>query len=243
MKSLLPLENIVYLGDTARLPYGTKSSKTVTGYSLKNTRFLASKNSKIIVAACNTASAYSIEVLSDEFDVPVLGVIEPGAKKAREVSRNGKIGVIATPSTVKSRAYERALRREDSLLKTVSAACPLFVPLVEEGWGEDEIAFTAARRYLEPLVDEGIDTLILGCTHYPLMKKVVSEVMGGGVTLVDSATEAATETAKFMESAGLLNKNGKGTAEFYLTDGSESFVSAAGKFLGGDIGKAEIVDL
>ncbi len=240
---LLPFESIVYLGDTARLPYGTKSRKTVIGYSRKNSRFLMSNGVKIIIAACNTASAHSIEILGDDLPVPVLGVIKPGVKKAAKVTQNGKIGVIGTPSTIRSNAYSRALGAENPALKTASRSCPLFVPLVEEGWCEDEITLNIAHKYLAPLKKKEIDTLILGCTHYPLMKKTIAEVMGEKVTLVDSAEETAREAAGFLKRNGLLSENGKSSAKFHLTDGSDSFVSIAERFLGKKTGKIAIVDL
>lgn len=243
VRKLLPLENMVYLGDTARLPYGTKSRKTVIGYSRKNSQFLVSNGVKVVIAACNTASAHSIEALSGELPVPVLGVIEPGAKKAAEVTKNGKIGVIATPSTVRSGAYPRAVTARNPSLKTVSRSCPLFVPLAEEGWCEGEIALRTAREYLEPLKSEGIDTLILGCTHYPLMKKTIAKVTGKEVTLVDSAEETAREAAEFLKRNGLLNKKGEGSAEFYLTDGSENFLDIAGRFLGSEPQSVRVADL
>ena len=240
---LLPLENITYLGDTARLPYGTKSRETVIDYSRKNSRFLISNTVKLIIAACNTASAYSIDALNEELDVPVLGVISPGAKKAATVTANGRIGVIGTPSTIRSGAYERAINAADPSLKIISAACPLFVPLVEEGWNEGEIALAAARSYLEPLKREGVDTLILGCTHYPLMRNTILNVMDGGVTLVDSAAETAGEAMVVLAQNKLLRDGGKGSAKFYLTDGSESFTQIAGRFLGEDPPSMNVVDI
>ncbi len=198
---------------------------------------------KFLISACNTASAYSVEFLSNELAVPVIGVIKPGVKKACEVTKNGKIGVIATPSTIRSGEYPRAIESENPSLKIVSRACPLFVPLAEEGWHEGEIALKTAQKYLAPLKDKGVDTLILGCTHYPLMKKTISEVMGGKVTLVDSAEETAKEAAEFLKQNVLLNENGKGTAQFYLTDGSESFLAITGRFLGEETEKIEVVDL
>ncbi|MCY4042548.1 MAG: glutamate racemase [Candidatus Dadabacteria bacterium] len=240
---LLPLENITYLGDTARLPYGTKSRKTVVKYSRKNAGFLVSKNVKFIIAACNTASAYSMEALSNELPVPALGVIEPGAKKAASVTKNGRIGVIATPSTVISETYLRAIRSENPSLDVVSLPCPLFVPLVEEGMCEGEITISIARNYLEPLYKQDIDTLILGCTHYSLLKNTVSAVMGETVTLVDSAEETARAAMAVLKQNDLLKDDGKGSVEFYLTDGSESFTQTAGRFLGKEPPSVDVVDI
>ena len=240
---LLPSENIVYLGDTARLPYGTKSRETVVNYSRKSSRFLVSNGVKLIIAACNTASAHSISTLNGELNLPVIGVISPGAGKAATVTRNGKIGVIATPSTVRSGAYERAIKAANPSLKTVSAACPLFVPRVEEDLTDGEIALSVAHKYLNPLKKQGVDTLILGCTHYPLMRKTVSTVMGGGVALVDSAAETAKEAMTVLKRNGLLKNGGKGSAKFYLTDGSESFTQIAGRFLGEEPPSMDVVDI
>lgn len=240
---LLPSESIVYLGDTARLPYGTKSRETVVKYSCKNADFLVSKGVKFVIAACNTASAHSMEVLSDKLPVPVLGVIEPGAKKAASITKNGKIGVIATPSTIRSGAYERALGSENLSLEVFSQPCPLFVPLAEEGLHEGEIVASVALNYLNPFKEKGIETIILGCTHYPLLKKTISEVVGEKTALVDSAEETAREAAAVLKRNGLLEANGDGSREFYLTDGSENFTQIAGRFLGEEPQSINIVDL
>ncbi len=240
---LLPSENIIYLGDTARLPYGTKSRETVISYSRKNAGFLVSEGVKFIIAACNTASAYSIRILSEELPIPVFGVITPGAKRAAAITRNGKIGVIGTPSTVRSGAYKSALESENPSLEVSSLPCPLFVPLVEEGLCEGEITETIIRKYLVSLQNKKIDTLILGCTHYPLMKKPISEVMGEKVTLVDSAEETAAETAAFLRKNGLSNESGGGSSEFYLTDVSESFTEIAGRFLGKELETVNLIDM
>ncbi|QMU56279.1 MAG: glutamate racemase [Candidatus Mycalebacterium zealandia] len=243
MAKILPREKIIYLGDTARLPYGTKSRETVVKYSRKNAGFLVSKGVKFVIAACNTASAYSMEVLSDKLSVPVLGVIEPGAKKAASVTKNSRVGVIATPSTIRSGAYSRALESENPSLEVVSQSCPLFVPLAEEGFHEGEIAKSIALKYLNPLKKHGVDTIILGCTHYPLLKKTISEVMGEKVALVDSAEETAGEAMAVLKQNGLLETSGNGSREFYLTDGSESFTQIAGRFLGEEPQTIGIVDL
>jgi glutamate racemase len=174
----LPRENIIYLGDTARVPYGTKSSRTVVTYSRHNARFLVSKGIKMLVVACNTSSAVSLPSLSGELYIPVIGVIEPGAKKAAQVTKSKKAGVIGTPSTIKSSAYKKALEAVSPDIEVYSKACPLFVPLAEEGWTAGEVSELIAKEYLIPLKAHDIDVLVLGCTHYPLLKNTIKKVMG-----------------------------------------------------------------
>lgn len=211
----LPAEEILYLGDTARLPYGTKSAQTVRRYTRRNVDFLVRRGVKAVVVACNTASALALEngeyedageALPDE--VPVWGVIEPGAAQAVRATRNGRVGVVATESTVRSDAYARAVRRRgeaEGLEVTVeSRACPLFVPLVEEGWIDDPVTRQVAERYLAPLMDSGIDTLVLGCTHYPVLRGVLQDLLGDDVTLVDSAESVAAVVADELAARGLL---------------------------------------
>lgn len=243
--SLLCGENIVYLGDTARVPYGTKSQRTVRKYVESTTNFLLSKNIKLLVVACNTASAYAIEMLKENLDIPVVGVVEPGAKKASELTVNGKIGVIGTHATIKSGSYEKKLREIcSSSIEIHSKPCPLFVPLAEEGWEDDETSAIIAEKYLGDLRESGIDVLILGCTHYPILKNTIAGVMGKGISLVDSAEETAKQTENILRSQGLLREDGK-TREmsFYLTDDSETFTSIASRFLGRPMEKTETVDI
>lgn len=240
----LPQENIIYLGDTARVPYGTKSGRTVAAYSLNNARFLQSKGIKMLVVACNTSSAVSLPSLVGELDIPVIGVIEPGARKAAVTTKSGRVGVIGTPSTIKSSAYKKALEAVSQELEVYSKACPLFVPLADEGWTEGEITELVANEYLSELKKHDIDVLVLGCTHYPLLKNTIQKVLGGGVTLVDSAEETAKEIERVLGEKDLL-KTGGGTPsrEYYLTDVSDSFVSVAGRFLGEKIESIEMVDI
>ena len=241
---LLPEENLVYLGDTARVPYGTKSRSTVIRYAESNTNFLLSKGIKILIVACNTASAYSLDTLKNKLTIPVIGVIEPGAKKAAEVTSTGNIGVIGTPSTIRSGAYSRALLNINSKLNIIQKPCPLFVPLAEEGWHDGDIALRIAEEYLGELLEQGIDVLILGCTHYPLLKETIKKVTGNGVELVDSAEETSIELFNLLES-GRINKtedNGL-IRDFYLTDDSETFVAISSKFLGKEIGEIKVTDL
>ncbi len=247
LKSLigrLPAENTVYLGDTARVPYGTKSPDTVVRYSLQNAAFLVNRGVKLLVVACNTASATALPALNERFDVPVVGVIEPGARAAVGLTRRGVIGVIGTRATIASGAYDEAVRRLDPGIRVLSAACPLFVSLAEEGWTANRIARMVAAAYLEPLRREGIDVLLLGCTHYPLLAGVIAEVVGEGVALVDSAVETAYEVAGILAARGILRPDGgPGRREFCVTDLPAQFYEVGGRFLGGELESASLVDL
>jgi glutamate racemase len=232
----LPAESILYLGDTARLPYGSKSPDTVTRYTRRNIEFLTERGVKAVVVACNTASALALPNLQPGLDlkIPTWGVIEPGARKAAAVSR-GRIGVIATEATVRSDAYPRALRALRPDLEILSQPCPLFVPLVEEGWHDDPVTEEVARRYLRPLLDAGVDTLVLGCTHYPLLVPVLRRVAGPDVTLVDSAEAVAEVVAAGLAERDLEHQATDGHApEHHLcvTDAGESFHRLAGRILG-----------
>ncbi|HYX22735.1 MAG TPA: glutamate racemase [Thermoanaerobaculia bacterium] len=228
LRRLLPGESILYLGDTARLPYGSKSPDTVKGYTRRNIEFLTGRGVKAVVIACNTASALALPSL-EMHEVPTWGVIEPGARQAARLSR-GRVGVIATEATVRSDAYPRALRALRPDLEIVSRACPLFVPLVEEGWHDDPVTEEVARRYLAPLLEAGVDTLVLGCTHYPLLVPVLQRVAGPDVTLVDSA-EAVAE----MVAAGLAERHLESTHpaahQFCVTDSGETFQRIARRIL------------
>ncbi len=240
----LPSENIIYLGDTARVPYGTKSGRTVIIYSHRNTEFLVSKGIKLLVVACNTASSVSIPSLRDEFEIPVIGVIDPGARKAVSVCSTGKIGVIGTPSTISSSAYMKAIHALNSDIEVFAKACPLFVPLADEGWVEGDLVEQIVEQYLSEIKQSGIDTLVLGCTHYPLLKQTIQKVMGNEITLVDSAEETTSEIKKILTKEELLNNSGsESNREFYLTDVSDTFISVAGRFLGETIDKINMVDI
>jgi len=241
---LLPAENLIYLGDTARVPYGTKSRKTVIRYAESNTKFLLSKGIKILIVACNTASAYSLDTLKDNLSIPVIGVIEPGAKRAAGITSTGKIGIIGTPSTIRSEAYTGALLKIKSDLEIFQKSCPLFVPLAEEGWLDGDIAQRVAEKYLDEILKQGIDVLVLGCTHYPLLKETIKKVAGDRVTLVDSAEETAKELSALIESERINNSGDNGIIrEFYLTDDSETFVDISSKFLGNEIGEIKTTDI
>ncbi len=234
----LPNEDIVYLGDTARVPYGTKSPETIKRFAVENAEFLMGFKVKLIVVACNTASSTSLGVLRERFKVPIVGVIKPGAQKAVQITRNNKIGIIGTYTTVKSRAYEKEIRHFSKDVKAFSKACPLFVPLVEEGWLKEEITFDIVRKYLKPLKAKGIDTLILGCTHYPLLRPVISRAMGNTVKIVDSASSVADEAYNILMAFGGLSEKKKSNHRFFATDAVEHFVRVGEKFLGTKINNA-----
>jgi len=236
---------MLYLGDTARLPYGTKSRETVEKYSLQNASFLVEKGIKCLVVACNTASSLALETLRRSLPIPVLGVIEPGARRAAQLTRTGKIGVIGTVATVRSGAYERAILSFANNVKVFSVPCPLFVPLAEEGWIDEDVTYQVARRYLGPLLEKGVDVLVLGCTHYPLLKTVIGGVMGSGVVLVDSAEEVAAMARDLLHEKGLMSTNSREAVRpvFYMTDHSPHFVDLASKILGVPVTKVEHVDI
>ncbi len=234
--SLLPEENTLYLGDTARVPYGIRSAETVIRYSFENTDFLVSKGIKLLVVACNTASAVSLEEIKKRLHLPVIGVIEPGSRAAVRATRNRKIGVIGTEATINSSAYSRTIREMDNSIEVFGLPCPLFVPLVEEGFTDDEIAEMVAGRYLKDLIEMGIDTLVLGCTHYPLLKGVISRVMGEGIVLIDSAKETALGIRDTLMRDGMLSKAGSEPSRmFFVTDSPERFVRVGERFLGNKI--------
>jgi glutamate racemase len=232
----LPGEGTIYLGDTARVPYGVRSPETVTRYSFENTRFLFSKEIKMLVVACNTVSSVSLDAIRKSIEIPVIGVIEPGAKAAVTATRNRKVGVIGTSATIRSGAYTNAIKSRNPSIEVFSLACPLFVPLVEEGWTEGPVVELTAERYLADLRAKGIDTLVLGCTHYPLLKPVLSKVMGEGVMLIDSAIETAREMRSVLGDSSLI-KSTPGTVvrEFYVTDSPEKFLDVGERFLGKEI--------
>ena len=229
---VLPRENTVYLGDTARSPYGTKSVDTVMRYSFENSEFLVEKGVKIVVVACNTSTAIALERLQKELALPVVGVIEPGIRRALTSTKNKKVGVIGTEATIQSGAYTRALKAADPSVEVYSRACPLFVPLVEEGWTDNQVVEMTVRVYLESLKQSGIDTLILGCTHYPLLKKSIRKFLGGGVRLVDSAEETAQQVVTMLKKAALVKRAGKGIHSFFVTDAPDRFIKVGRRFLG-----------
>lgn len=240
---LLPNESIIYLGDTARVPYGTRSPEVVTKFALELVNFLLERNVKCLVVACNTISAICLDKIIKVSPVPVVGVIQPAVKKAVKLSK-GKIGVIGTPGTIKSRSYQKEIKRLRNKAKVYSLSCPLFVPLAEEGLYRSEAAKLIARGYLGRLAKEGIDTLILGCTHYPILNKVIKEVMGDKVVLVDSAKPTVKELKKILQEEHLLNENTTPSYEFYVTDAPARVYQVAGRFFGEKInGKLKKINL
>jgi glutamate racemase len=243
VRAALPNESLIYLGDTARVPYGTKSAETVIKYSLQNAHFLAQRGIKALIVACNTSSAYSLPFLRKEMDVPVIGVIEPGVEAALKATRSGHIGVIATPATINSNAYARLLKERDPKVRVISQACPLFVPLVEEGWLDDEVTHVVARRYLDSFAQEKIDTLILGCTHYPLLKSAIQKVVGEGVRLVDSAEASAEAVRLELKRGNLLKDEKRPTYQLYVTDLPARFEAIAINFLGRNLPPVNRVEL
>jgi glutamate racemase len=244
LRKQVPGESLVYLGDTARVPYGTKSAPTVLRYAHEAARFLRSQQVKLMVVACNTASAVALDDLQKSYQMPVIGVIEPGARRAMDVTRNHRVGVIGTEGTIRSGAYESALRKIQPDVVVHTVACPLFVPLAEEGWSDHEVARLAAREYLGPLLEEGIDTLILGCTHYPLLKQTLQGVVGPDIQLVDSAQELARTVAISLQNHQLLRQAGPDvTAQYFVTDIPDRFERVGGAFLGETLQKVTTVNL
>ena len=236
----LPHESYVYFGDTARVPYGTKSAETVLRFSRENVRLLLERDVKIVVVACNTASAEAVPVIQKEFDVPIIGVIEPGVRAAIAATQGGHIGVIGTAGTIRSGAYQQSIQKHDPNVDVHSRPCPLFVPLAEEGWIDTPVTREVARTYLDGYDEAKIDTLVLGCTHYPLLKGVIAEVMGEGVALVDSAVETAREVENVLNARRMCG-DGDGDFQIILSDTSPTFNEVAERFLGREIPGIELV--
>lgn len=239
----LPRETIVYFGDTARVPYGTKSAATILKFAFQNTRFLLEQNIKLLVVACNTATALSLEALKKEFPLPIVGVIEPGVKAALTVSGKKRIGVIGTTATIASQAYERILHNNDGGVVVCEQACPLFVPLVEEGWIDKQVTEMVAAEYLAGMKRTGIDTLILGCTHYPLLKEIIGKVMGTSVKLIDSAETVALEAKRILEEKSLQRSAGKGEAFYFVSDAPEKFIQVGQNIIEEKILQATQIDI
>ena len=239
----LPHESVLYLGDTARVPYGTKSSDVVQRYALKRADFLRNQGAKAIVIACNTASAVSVEAIRNTFRIPVLGVIVPGAKAACTQSTTGKIGVIGTQGTIESGSYQRAITAILPNAEVVAKACPLLVPLAEEGLLHHRATELLAKEYLEPLIAEGIDTLVLGCTHYPLLQPLLEEIAGESITVINSAAAVATSIEALLQENKLVSTTESHTDKFFSTDTATRFKAVGESFLGNRIGDVEVVDL
>lgn len=243
----IPNEKIIYFGDTARVPYGSKSKETITKYSRQIVHFLQEQQVKAIVIACNTASAYALDEIEKEIDIPMIGVVKPGAKVAAEATGNGKIGVIGTEGTVGSHIYSTYINKINPDIKVLGKACPLFVPLVEEGLWQDPVTDEIATRYLSELIDCDIDTLILGCTHYPLIRSTVGKIMGEKVTLVNPAYETARELKELLERENLLNEKTPGLGDnryrFYVSDMADKFKTFANSILEYGILSAKTINI
>ena len=248
LRLALPNERIIYLGDTARVPYGTKGPATVIRYALACARHLVSRDVKALVVACNTVSAVAPEQLRIELDIPVIGVVEPGARSAVAATRSGRIGVLATAGTIASGAYPRAVSQLSTRVEVFGQAAPLLVPLAEEGWTEGPVPRLVVRRYIEPLADAGVDVVVLGCTHYPLLRTIIEdevrERIGPHVAIVDSASRAAEDARSFLQSRGLTRVvPDAGSVQLLVTDVPRTFREVASRFLADDVGDVEQVDL
>lgn len=243
VRALLPAENLVYLGDTARLPYGTKGRDTIVRYTLKASEKAVERGAKLLVIACNTATAAALPVLRQKYDIPVLGVIGPGARAAVAATRNGRIAVLATEATIRDGAYQRAIKRIAPNASVLSRACTLLVPLAEEGWYEGNVARDVLERYLDGLFEAGgPDTLLLGCTHFPLFKKQLRRMLPE-TAIVDSAEVTAREVAQKLKESGIA-RSGVGTCRYLTTDNPERFAALGALFLGAPLDQAvELVDL
>jgi glutamate racemase len=240
----LPNESIIYFGDTARVPYGPKSPDTVLRYSREITSYLKGEGVKTLVVACNTATAHALPALRREFDMPIVGVIEPGARAAATATKTKRVGVIGTAGTIKSRAYEKEIRKLLPDVEVTAQACALFVPLVEEGWLDSEVTHAVARNYLASIVSAEVDTLVLGCTHYPLMKTVIGNVVGREVRLIDSAQETARQAGEILRGHGLENTKPDGARyRFIASDAPDTFLGLGERFLGSPIDRVEKVTL
>jgi glutamate racemase len=241
---LLPHEKVIYFGDTGRYPYGPRSQQIVRKFSFQNVNFLLSQKVKLIVVACNTASAVALPELERRFNIPLVGVIEPGARAAIKATRNQRIGVIGTLGTISSNAYQNAICRQAPQMKVFSVSCPLFVSLAEEGYIDQEATLLIATGYLAPLIKKRVDTLVLGCTHYPLLKKVISRVMGERVKLIDSAEETAKEVKELLKRCGLLrDSTGKAYRKFYVSDVPDRFVDVGERFLKSKISHVKKIEI
>lgn len=238
----LPSEDIIYFGDTARVPYGIKSKKTIIRFSIENILFLLKHKIKLICVACNTASSVALPVIKSHFKVPIVGVIVPGVREAVYSTQNKRIGVIGTRSTIKSHTYEVRIKQLDPRVKVTALACPLFVPFVEEGFFTGKVVLDVAKMYLKPLKDAGVDTVILGCTHYPLLKPIIKQVLGRKVSLIDSAKQVAIEVKRILTTEDLLNKGHRGKHRFYVSDNAEWFRDLAKRFLGRPVNKVTLVN-
>jgi len=243
VRQALPCERMIYLGDTARVPYGNRSPRTVTRYSIENTRFLLSKGIKMLVIACNTSSAIALSALKRTLPIPVIGVIDPPSREAVRRTRSKKIGVIGTRATINSLAYVKAIRRLDPSIEVFSVACPLFVPIVEEGLEDDEIARMVVNKYLSGLKGSGIDVLVMGCTHYPILERRIRALLGTGVYIVNSGRETALDVQRLLRKHDAAKDTGKGGCSFYVTDAPDKLADLGSRVLGEPLKKARLVKI
>ena len=238
----LPFENIIYFGDTARVPYGIKSVETISRYATQITEFLVHQRVKLLIVACNTMSAVAYKVIEDLSPVPVLDVVDAGARSAIAETHNKCVGVIGTPATINSNAYQKAIKRFDPNIRVFSQACPLFVPLVEEGWLDHQVTRLTAQEYLRPVIAQNIDTLVLGCTHYPLLKPLLQEVLGDQISLVDSAEAITEQAGESLSKHNLRNEQQKPPEyRFYVTDVPIRFTNIGERFLGRTLANVNVV--
>ncbi|MGD8780008.1 MAG: glutamate racemase [Ignavibacteria bacterium] len=244
IEQLLPGEDMVYFGDTARVPYGSKSNSTVIEYSIQNTIFLMRKNVKMIVVACNTASSVAVDTLRKYFNIPFISMIEPGSDIALRETKNNRIGVVGTNATINNRAYSKDLLKKNGDLFVAEKACPLFVPLAEEGWLDHEASEIIAKEYLSDLTEKEIDTLILGCTHYPVLTGVIQKVVGENVKLIDSGFASSRKVKEYLTNHDMLNEKAlNGKHEFYVSDVPSKFKEIAERFLGREIENLQKIDV
>ncbi|MGL5693268.1 MAG: glutamate racemase [Peptostreptococcaceae bacterium] len=242
---VLPNENIVYFGDTARVPYGPRSKETIIKYTFQAINFLISKNVKAIVIACNTATARSLKEAQEKYELPIIGVIEAGARTAAYSTKNNVVGVIGTDGTISSKSYNLEIKKINDDIKIMSKACPLFVPIIEEGWANTEVAYLTAKEYLQELLDAGIDSLVLGCTHYPILKRTIGEFVGKDITLVNPAKETAKDLSDILEQKSMLRVDDTelATYEYYVSDIPERFVNIGQQFLKRDMDDVEKIEI
>jgi glutamate racemase len=242
LKKILPYEQLIYFGDTARIPYGTKSKKLIEQFALEDARFLMRHDVKLIVVACNTASSLAMDVLLSNLHIPVVGVVIPGAQTAAKITTNKHVGVIGTSATINSQAYHAALIKNDDSIQVSAKACPLLVPLVEEGWLDGEVTVLALEKYLNDMIGSQIDTLILGCTHYPLLEPTIQKVVGTNVNLIDSGKETALTVKRVLQEQGLLADVKKNQDTYFVSDIPEKFLEIGSAFLGEPLENVERID-
>ncbi|MBC2577082.1 glutamate racemase [Peptostreptococcus russellii] len=240
----LPNEDIIYFGDTARVPYGHRSKETIMKYTFQAINFLLTKDVKAIVIACNTATARALVESQEKYDIPIMGVIDAGAKSAVEYTKNKVVGVIGTSATINSKAYNKVIHSIDNSVEVIGKACPLFVPLAEEGWANEEISSIAAHMYLDELVDAGVDSIVLGCTHYPILKRTIGEAVGMDIKLINPAKETALSLKKVLKKNSMLNeREEEGVCKYFVSDINEQFSKVAGEFLKREIPEIEKVEI